>query len=628
MPQHAPGGDRRDPAPSSTTKPAELDRHLVAVLAADAVNYSQRMDVDEERAYHDLVACREIMLEKVRMYGGATVSTPGDFLLAAFESSSSALRAALSIQSAIAQRNTATESDGRFEFRIGIGLGDIIRVAGDIHGTAVNVAARLQQLASPGGVLVAGGVYDAVSRQSGVGFHYVGTRKLKNISQPVRVYAAFWLANGTEGAAASAHGGRGPHEAPPPPALDEGGLRRPSIEIAGFEALTPGDDTRLVAAGIVEEIVTALGRLQGSLIVRYAVTRPDAGRAAARGDEGRGDETRAEEGRVGDRNRYRLSGSVRLLQSELVVTARLVDEGSAVTRWADRYVYGLSDSLDIPQVIAREVVAALQIALTEGQQAALWNSRTTNFRAWENFLRGHDQEGRYRRECHLAARRFYEHALAHDPRYIAAIVALAFCHLDEIRLGWSHDDDHAFAEATRLSGQAAAIDADYPDLHALIAYMHLHRGNHDAALSSMRHALELEPRSPELAGYLGTLLDSIGRQEEAIEAYKAAMRLSSYCPAWIASNLALTFCVVGRLEEAEHTYQSLLSEHPDYVRAHIGLSAVHVRQGRLGDARKAARAVLSLDPNFKTEDWGRHQPFSDKATIDAFIADLKAAGLP
>jgi Flp pilus assembly protein TadD len=173
-----------------------------------------------------------------------------------------------------------------------------------------------------------------------------------------------------------------------------------------------------------------------------------------------------------------------------------------------------------------------------------------------------------------------------------------------------------------------AIDPGYPELHALFAYMHLHRGDHEAALAAMRHAQELEPRSPELTGYLGALLDSIGRQDEAVEAYAAAMRLSAHCPAWIASNLALTCCAVGRLEEAEHTYRALLREHPDYLRALIGLSALYVRQARLREARATARRVLLLDPSFKTQDWRRRQPFSDPATLDAFVADLAAAGLP
>lgn len=599
----SPGGGQW-PADQSAARLAETGRHLVTVLAADAVDYSRRMDLDQERAYQDLVECRKVIAEHVRLHGGATVATPGDFLLAAFDSSANALQAALTMQAAVGQRNAAAAPDRRFEFRIGIGLGEIIRADGDIHGTAVNVAARLQQLAPPGGVLVAGGVYDAVPRDSGIGFRYLGTKQLRNISQPVRAYAAFWATRG-EGAADAATATAVGDALE----LDESGLRRPCIEVAGFEPLSADNDTRLIASGIVEELITALSRLQGSLIVRHT---------GARG----GDD------RSFGRNLYRLSGSVRLLQNQLVVTARLVDENSAETRWAERYVYGLGDDLDIPQVIAREVVAALQIALTDGQQAALWLSRTTNFRAWENFLRGHDQEGRYRRECHAAARRFYEHALAHDPSYIAAIVALAFCHLDEIRLGWSRDDEHSFAEVERLSKRAATIDPADPELHALHAYMHLHRGEHEAALAAMRHAVELQPRSPELTGYLGALLDSVGRQEEAIEAYAAAMRLSAHCPAWIASNLALTCCALGRLDEAERAYQMLLREHPDYVRALIGVSALRVRQARLRDAQQAARRVLMLDPSFTTQEWRRRQPFSDKAILDAFVTDLKAAGLP
>lgn len=601
----SPDGGRRSQDPSAAPVKAP-DRHLVAVLAADAVDYSRRMDLNQERAYQDLVECRKIMSENVRRHGGATVSTPGDFLLAAFDSSSDALQAALKMQAAVSQRNAAIARDRRFEFRIGLGLGEIIKAEGDIHGTAVNVAARLQQLAPPGGVLVAGSVYDTVPRDTDIGFRYVGTKQLRNISQPVRAYAAFWSARDD---AAAVSGGLAASGSAPLLELDESGLRRPCIRITGFEPLSPDNGTRLVASGIVEELVTVLSRLQGSLIVRSAEPSGD-------GNHG------------GGRNAYRLSGSVRLQQNQLVVTARLSDEGSAETRWAERYVYGSDDDLDIPQVIAREVVAALQIALTDGQQAALWLSRTTNFRAWENFLRGHDQEGRYRRECHLAARRFYEHALAHDPDYIAAIVALAFCHLDEIRLGWSRDDEWSFSEVERLRERAAAIDPAYPELHGLEAYMHLHRGEHEAALSAMRRAIQLEPRSPELTGYLGALLDSVGRQDEAVEAYAAAMRLSAHCPAWIASNLALTCCALGRLDEAEGTYQALLREHPDYVRALIGLSAVYVRQARPREAQQAARRVLVLDPSFTTQEWRRRQPFSNKAVLDAFVADLRAAGLP
>ena len=572
--------------------PQPRRRRLAAVLALDAVGYSQRMERDEERVYRALLDCRSIMRSSIEKHGGRVAGTPGDFLLALFESGADAVSAALDLQNAIATRNQGLDPEDSLVFRAGIGLGDVIEEYGDAYGSAVNLAARLQTIAAPGHVVVSEAIRSLLREQTSLAFRDLGEQQIKHLREPMRVFLVH-----DAGAVV-------PLQLTGPELEEEPATRKPYVAIEPFKSLTPGETAQLFAAGLTDDLLITLSRLTGSIAVH------ESGLGTPVGPD-----------------HYRLEGVVRLLADRLRVTARLIRCEDSTNVWAERLEFRMDETVDLTETIAREVITTLQITLTEGEQARLWSRRTTSGRAWELFLKGHDLERRYRRENHPEARAWYERSLAEDPSYVVALVALAFCHIDEVRLGWSADPQASLAEAERLADRAGALDPNYPDLLALRAFIKFERDDYSGAVELASKAVALEPRSAELNAYLGALYDTLGRYEDAADAYRRAMALSPYHSAWIASNLGLTYCMMGRLAASERMFRQVVKHHPDYFRAYIGLVVVEKRLGRNEEARRAAALLRRLDPLFRADDWGRAQLYTDPAVVDAFVADLKAAGI-
>lgn len=583
---------------------ANVTRHLATVLAADAVGFTRRMQENQRATVTALFECRAILAEVVDTFHGFTVDTPGDFFLARMPSGIEAVEAALEIQRRVAERNRTVAEESQAQYRIGIGIGDVYEHGSEVLGDAVNIAARLQGIATPGNIVASGAVRSVVGAQPGVAFDDLGDHELKGIAAPVRVYAvrrADQRRTERPGQQSSVAGRN-------PVVVDRLPIK-PVVEIEPFRALGSTEGERLFAEGIGDELMAMLAGLGNSLVVRQVA------------------ESQAPLSPGGPVRRYRLGGSVRCGAGQARIIARLSEAGSGDALWADRFEYSGEQSFDAHEVIARQVVTALQVNLTEGEQAQLWGRGTTSVRAWEMFQRGHDLERRFTRHGHLEARRCYEEALQHDPSYVSAIVALAFCHLDEIRLGWTAAEARSFAEAERLYARATAINADDAQCHALEAYVELHKRNDKAAVAAMERAAKLAPRSGELAAYLGNIYDTVGRYDDAIVAYRRAIWLSQHAPSWIATNLGLTLCVIGRADEARKLLLGVITHHPDYSRAHLALCIAYARLNQPEGARQAVAELRRLDPLFTIADWARDRPYADPKVMEALTADLRAVGL-
>jgi class 3 adenylate cyclase/TolB-like protein/Tfp pilus assembly protein PilF len=587
---------------------ADIRRHLATVLAADAVGFTQRMRENAPAAVSALLDCRAVLTEATEAFNGTIVGTPGDFFLALMPSGLQAVEAAVEIQRRLAARNDAVDEIMRVQYRIGIGIGDIYEHGSDVLGDAVNVASRLQAIAEPGGILTSAAVREAVGQQPRVTFSDLGDRSLKNIADPLRVYAVSeWRPSARLAAAGlKAIAANDAIETAPADRLPI----KPVVEIEPFRAIGGSAEDRMFAEGLSDELLAMLAGLGTSLVVRQMPPGEPVMLLS-----------------TGLVRRYRVGGSVRRSPANARIIAHLSEASSGNAIWADRFDYQLDQSFDAHEVIAREVVTALQVNLTEGEQAQLWSGGTHKIRAWEMFQRGHDLERRFSRHGHREARRCYADALRHDPQYVSAVVALAFCHLDEIRLGWTEDDVASFLEAQALYRRASALNPLHPECLALEAYLELHQRHDDAAVTAMEKAARLSPRSSELAAYLGNIYDTVGRYEEAIIAYRRAMWLSQHFPPWIAGNLALTLCVTGRAEEARKLLLGVVAHHPDYARAHLCLAIAYARLRLTEEARQAAAELLRLDPLFTTGDWARNRPYADPAVMAALIADMQTVGL-
>lgn len=568
-------------------------RRNVFVLAGDLVGYSQMVHHNEEQGIRQLVASRGVFVHALTANGGNVVSTPGDFVLASFETGGEAVVAAIASQTAVAQSSYPLA-----KWKVGIAYGQVYEFEGDIYGHAVNVASRIQALAAPGQILLSDDVRAQLPEQFPIRVHSLGLHSLSKIKERVHIHSV------------QDHASADQIEIPLSQNLNELSaelkkcIAKPIVQLSVFEAYGSTRKIRFIASSLKDEIHLILARLAHSISV---IDSPDSSI------------TKAD---------YALSGSVSGRGTHLRIMPKLVSTSDGATIWAERYDFDMRSSFDAQDLIAWEVVSALQIALTDGEQAQVWKRGTKSGVAWEYFQRGHDAERRFARESHLQARQMYEKALEIDPTYLCALVALAFCHLDEVRLGWTKDASNSVLQAETLYLRAAAIDDSHSDVLALLGFLKYLQGDNTAARDAMERATKVAAHSPEIIAYHGALLDLLGDFQGAIRAYTRAVSLSHHVPPWIAANLALSTLAIDRPQAAELMCREILSTHPAYARAWLILAMALSRQSNLQEGEEAAARLLELDPDFSIAEWSLSKPFADDVLLSAFEDDMRKVGLP
>lgn len=401
--------------------------------------------------------------------------------------------------------------------------------------------------------------------------------------------------------------------APVPPAVDgrsvdhpiavgsDGHRARPLIVVQGFSAIGSSERAELFARGLSDEMLTVLGALSGTIV------------------------TKKYEDRTPRPAGYTLTGHVRE-GDRLRITAQLFSIDTGTCLWTGRYDYGNDASFDAQEEIARRVVEAAQIQLSDGEWARIWSDTATSLRAWECFQRGRVMEAQVRREALQQARRCYRDALFHDPHYTPAMVSLAFCLVDEIRLGWSANSQAARQEAWALHNRARESQPGNVYARALEAFLACIDGRHDHACSLMQDLVQIAPESPELIAYYGVLRSYNSQLDEAILLFEHALRLTPHPPGWISTNLALAY-LLNDDPRATGCLEAALRANPENVRAHVGMVVVAVRCGDPDRTRHWAARLRELEPQFKAENWRSRVCFRDPTIHEHIAAELRRAGL-
>jgi adenylate cyclase len=567
----------------------------LTVLTADFVAYSELMHRDVSSGIAILRKTRSILSSAIRRRSGQVLQTPGDFVLSTFEDFEEALHAAATAQERLLEHHKKSQVPTAGHWKIGIAHGEIYAIGDDYFGNAINVAARLQSLAAPGEIYFTDG-FENLALPEKLIIEDLGTKKLKNIDKPIPVhrailadYDAYIRASDTKFSTS-------------PKLLKR--LRKPVLRLESFTNINRTRKGALFGEAIVEEIRLILSRLSNTI----AVTDPA--------------------GQISVPHDYILSGAIQGRGPYVRIIARLVSSVDGATVWSERFECDLNNSFDVQDQISQEIVSALQLHLTDGEQIQLWRRGASSGKAWEVFQMARDFERRFTRQGHERAKDLYRDALKLDPDYLSASVALAFCYLDEVRLGWSKNSEKSIAESERLCNAVTVIAPDHPDVCGLQGFLHYFQNRWPEAEAAMQKAVDLVPHSPEMVGYQGALRDLMGKHEAAIQSYTRALSLSAHAPAWIASNLGLSCLAVGDVEESERIYREVLQHHPGYVRAWIGLAVALNRQGKRSEGEEAASTVLLLDPAFTAAEWAKSGPFRDKALSDQFVSDLRAVGIP
>lgn len=576
-------------------------RKLTAILSADVVGYSRLMGDNEEATVRTITEYRKVMTNCIQEHGGRVVDAKGDNVLAEFPSVIDAMRCAVEIQRELKMRNTDLPEHRRMDFRIGINLGDVIEEDAAIYGDGVNIAARLEGLAEPGGICISGIVYDQIKNKLKVSFDYLGEQKVKNITEPVMAYKVLMEPK------------KGDKKTLSLPS-------KPSVAVLAFDNLSGDPAQEYLADGISESIITTLSKIPEMFIIARNSSFTYKGKAV-------NVQQVSEELGV----QYVLEGSVLKAGDRLRITAQLIDATTGHHRWSERYDRELTDFFNLLDEIAFQVGVALQVELTRGEYAWIWRKTTTNFQAWGYLVKADSLIERFSKEDILKARKLAEEAIRLDPAYPNAWTALAFTYNLEVRLGFSQSPGESLKQAMECGQKALKLDDTQPEVHTVWTALYTLQGDYDKALVAGQRAIELGP-SDSLAHMLyAQTLFYLGRFEEAVALAEKSVRLSPYCPSWSLDFLAQMCRMAGRYEQAIETFQQLLepSRAGDYnpIWTYLGLADVCAEMGRLDEAREHVAEILRIDPTFSLEYVRKMSFFKDQSHLERRLAALRKAGL-
>jgi adenylate cyclase len=585
-----------------------VDRRLAAIMAGDVAGYSRLMGIDEEGTLRQLKAHRKELVDpKITEYRGRIVKTTGDGMLVEFVSVVDAVRCAVDIQRGMAERNVTVLAENRIQFRIGINVGDIIIDSDDIFGDGVNVAARLEALADPGGIMVSRIVFDQVRDKLSFDFEDMGEQAVKNIARPVSVHRV-QFADGKMLTAA---------KNPASDALVESAFPdKPSIAVLPFVNMSGDPEQEYFADGISEDIITGLSKLHWFFVIArnssftYKGKMVDVKRVARE---------------LGVR--YVLEGSVRKSGTRVRITAQLIDAKTGNHVWADHYDGELSDIFELQDEITRRVIAAIEPKLLEAEYVRSQSRSPQDLNAWDLVTRANSLLWRMTKADVDAAVAMLKRATDQYPDYAPAYSMLAFALLFRgIPVGISRSQDAK--EAIQLATRAAQLDDGDPWAHLALGWCAFLMHRTDAAVEEFQRALTINPNFAAALGHIGQVFAFDGQVEKAMSYLEQALRLNPHDPQnfLFINALAVAHLCAGRYSEAISFARKAIQQRSEFTGSHRIYIASLAHAGRLDEARAALDELKRLQPEISI-DWIEKNPPYTQATMPIVIEGLRKAGL-
>jgi adenylate cyclase len=635
-----------------------IQRKLRAIFSADVKGYSKLMGDDDEHTINTITAYREIITKLIEAHQGRVVDTPGDNILAEFSSALNAVNSAVEIQQTLETQNSSLPDHRRMDFRIGINLGDILHKDDRIYGDGVNVAARIESLADPGGICISRGVFDQVKNKVRKGFEFLGEHAVKNIAEPVRIYRVL-LGSEYEGrvfgipaaqrtrirrpAAVSIamivvasvlllwmYYPRPPDkrptlEAQTAPPLSE----KASIAVLPFDNMSDDPQQEYFSDGISEDIITDLSKISGLIVISRNSSFTYKGKSVKAQQIG-------QELRV----RYLLEGSVRKAGGQVRINAQLIDASSGHHLWAERYDGDMSDIFALQDNITRKIISALALKLTANEEKAVTNRGTDNLQAYDSFLKGWQGYRMMTKEGFAEAKIHLGKAVELDPEFARAYAALAVLYWKAIQIA-SPELREGLGINNRVARNAVRNKPQFllkkamrnPTglAHGLMSQFYLFRYQHDEALSEIEQAVAMDPNDPELYAWMSHTLWLIGKNKEAIESAKMGLRLDPNNPTAYLIQQAKAYLPDGNLEESLQLLERAKRLNPD-LSGSIALteSIIYGIQGRDEEARIAYGLLVKSrhTPVRNLNDLLLYIPFADPKKLDRIAAALIKAGVP
>ncbi len=585
-----------------------VERRLAAIFAADVVGYSRLVAMDEEGTIARLKSLREELVDPaIAKHQGRIVKTTGDGLLVEFPSVVDAVRCCISVQRQMLARNVDEPETTRIEFRIGINIGDIIVEDEDIYGGGVNIAARLEQIAAPGGIIISASAFDQVRGRLDFAHEDLGPQELKNIPEPVRVYRVIMGDNKMSPAI--------PNKAEYFPLPDE-----PSIAILAFDNLSGDPDQEYFADGIVEEITAALSKVRSFFVVA---------RNSSFAFKGKPTDIKQVSRQLGVR--YVLEGSVRKSGNRVRITAQLIDGTNDRHVWADQFDGTLEDIFDLQDQITESVVGAIEPKLRSSEIERSRRKPTTNLNAYDYFLRALPHAHAMTQEGNEEALRLTSRAIALDPRYASAMALAAWCYTLRVAQGWVDAMPDEAHEASRLARTAIEVDKDVPETLWLAGYVLGFFGNTpEEGIDLIDDALRLNPNSAQALVYSGWLRVYNGDATTAKAHFERALRLS---PLDISAyrtyaGLAFSCLFLGQIDDAVSWASKALHQNPKFTATHRVLAASLGHAGRLDEAHQVVEQLQALVPGLTVTRFGKETRIRHPEYFELLMDGLRRAGLP
>ncbi len=554
-----------------------VERRLAAILAADVVSYSRLVGEDEEGTLERLKVLRRALVDpKIKEHRGRIVRTLGDGLLIEFASVVDAVRCAVDVQREMALRNTDVPAERRIEFRIGINLGDIIKDGRDVYGDGVNVAARLEALATPGGICVSRVVRDQVRDKLGFAFDDRGEQQVKNITRPVRVFDVKMTGETmtlTPDSAARA-----------PLALPD----KPSIAVLPFQNMSGDPEQEYFADGMVEEIITALSRIRWLFVIARNSSFTYKRRSVDVKQVGR---------ELGVR--YVLEGSVRKGGNRVRITAQLIEAETGAHLWADRFDGSLEDVFELQDKVAINVAGVIEPALQAAEVRRSAARPTNNVTAYDLYLRALATYYPITKERLYRALEFLQRAIDSDQDCGPALSLAAMCQMRLVREGWAKEPETAGRNSVELARQALQVAADDPGILANAAFVLANFGEEIGAMMALvDRALTITPSFSRGWFLSGVLRLWAGQHDLAIEHAETALRLSPRERAGTPLSLiGEAYFFKREFEEAAPKLLLSIQENPGYPHSYRILAACYVHMGQLEEARAIIARLRGITPH-------------------------------
>ena len=621
----------------------KVTRKLRAILSADVKGYSTLMTNDEIFTIQTLKKYRRMMSQIIKKHSGRVVDSPGDNILAEFSSIVNAVQSAVEIQKALKKENADVPDDKKLEFRIGVNIGDVVQDGGSLYGEGVNIAARIEGLSDPGGVCISRGAYDHIRNKLKLGYEYIGEHTVKNIKHPVRVYKLL-----IEPADAGKLIGGEPKPILQPgtwanviiaaivliligyqvfqkitaPEFEPASVEKmtlplpdkPSIAVLAFDNMSEDPEQEYFSDGISEDIITTLSKSSSLFVVARNSTFRYKGKPA--------DIKRvAEELGV----RYVLEGSVRKSDDRVRITAQLIDAIAGNHLWAERYDRDIKDIFALQDEITMAIATALQVKLTEGDQAYTWSKKNKNITVYLKILEAFSLVRQGTKESIIRFGQIGKEIVDMAPESATGYRILGWYNYQIAFYGKSARE--SFAKAFKFAQKALSIDESDASVHNLLSRVYLTQKNFEKAVAVAKRAVELEPNGADVHLILGSTLSWVGRTDEAILYIDQAIRLNPFPTYEYYYHLGRCYRQKGEYEKAINFFEKAVNLSPNAMFNQLQLACTYALLDRQEEAQAAVKKLLTLNPKISLE-FVRGWPYKNQLDLKLFVDALRKAGLP